>query len=272
MRRLGLALAGACVLLGLAGPAVRSAWRRLTLAASAGAAQGPAVKARLALALLGATLAASGAAGAGSPRPGTPGQTLVRFVQAADASDAAGMWALLSASTRARLGPTLAGFRSGAAARLAHSVGSFERRSLRTILSEQLSGSVGVAAVAGGRTARGRKEYAAYGSALRLERGVWKLELGGSLTLRPLDPEPGARKRTVLQIVSEISAGTRIEDAALWLDGRALPGRASGVSPTDVTVFTTLAAPAGPGRHTVVAFAHAGPAVTARAWAFTVAH
>jgi hypothetical protein len=138
------------------------------------------------------------------------------------------------------------------------------------VVSERVTDVFGVVAIAGVRRAEGRREYGAYGAALRLEQRVWRLELFGPVHIRPIGPDPGAGEKTVLQIASGISsrrggAGT----AVLWLDGVTLQPQVRGPS-RSVTLFANLASPLARGRHNVVVFASGAKDAAAKAWTFSV--
>src|SRR5256885_5842908 len=119
------------------------------------------------------------------PDPGK--QAVDAFVAAAGHGDAKALWALLSAPTRARLGP-FSRFRSATAVELAEGAGSFARGTYKEIVSERVTDRFGVVAIAGFRTAEGAREYATYGTALRLEAGPRRGGAGGAGP-RP-DPRP----------------------------------------------------------------------------------
>lgn len=199
-----------------------------------------------------------------------PAATLERFAEAARERNVGALWQLLSLRTRARLGPTLTDFhrRAGGVERLA---GGFTiKDGYATILSEPLGGGSAVAAV--GRSARrGSSGPDAFATALRFERGAWRVELGGPLRLRPLLPEPGKTIRTSFpQVALEIRSRTPIAEGGLWLDGVAFSAESGGVNNRWVTIWGRTGVPPEPGEHFVVGFARAGHAGAAVAWSFTV--
>lgn len=199
------------------------------------------------------------------------GATLTSFVEAAGAGNAARMWALLSASTRERLGPTPAAFRARRAKQLEKALGSFARRgAYELILAEPINAVWGVAAVAGERLVQGKSEYAAYAAALRFEAGRWKVELDAPVRLRPLAPDPGATKKAHPQLAVEITAGVPIREGGLWLDGIAFPADGGGFDDKHFTIFGEPFDAVANGEHSVVAFAIAGKSATATAWTFRV--
>src|SRR5918999_612546 len=113
----------------------------------------------------------------GVAAPG-PGNVLLEFVQAAGAGKADTMWRQLSGPTQASIGPTLDEFRKTTATELQEGLGTLAKTA-RVILSRELPGDWGVAAIAGEREIEGDTEYYAYGVALAQEGGQWKIELGG---------------------------------------------------------------------------------------------
>lgn len=204
-------------------------------------------------------------------QPARPGDVLTRFVEAAGAGDAKAMWALLSKPTQRRMGPTLAKFQAGPAGELAEGVGAFAKGDYKLILRSQIGSDTAVAAIAGIRVAEGKREYSAYGAALRLEGGKWRLELGGPITVSPIAPRPGEiRQIPPVQLAVELRAKAPILEAGVWLDGQAFPTRGSPLGAKSATAFGEPPAPLGPGRHSVVAFASTARDASAFGWAFTV--
>ena len=198
----------------------------------------------------------------------TPGRVLTRFVRAAEARDAEGMWNLLSVPSQRRLGPTLVGFRNRAATRLARQVGVFVRGRSRIFLTEPITATFAVAAY-GGRTNVGEGQpFGTFAAALRREEGGWRLELGGPIDVRPLGPDPGDTARGTFQIAAGIEANAAVVEAGLWLDGQTVPGRASGVGADRVTVFSESRRRIPRGPHAVVAFASTFADASALAWMF----
>jgi hypothetical protein len=72
-------------------------------------------------------------------------------------------------------------------------------------------------------------------------------------------------RRGATQVATEFSALEDIHDAGLWVDGKAVSAEPRG-TPRHYTAFGP--ATVGRGRHTVVAFAAAGPSARAVAWTF----
>jgi hypothetical protein len=187
-----------------------------------------------------------------------PGVVLRSFVRAARRRDERGMWQRLSAPSRRLLGPGLAAFRRGSAAGLEQELSGLGRRN-RLFLSVTITSSFAVAAVV-----HGSRVYAA---ALRLEDGLWRVELASPIQIKPLRPKPGETVKRRTQLAAEVTAGAPVVEAGLWLDGRAFPSRGGGATPNALTMFGETARLA-PGAHTVVAFASTTAGATARAWAF----
>ncbi len=195
------------------------------------------------------------AAPAGVEAPG-PGKTVLRFVQAARARDAVRMEALLSASTRETLGP-------GALYDLAEDFSGFTGG--RIVLSRALEGGWAVGAVAGRSE---DDDPAAYAAALRLERGSWRLELGGALFGR-LRPGPLEQTDARPELRAEAQAGDEIEELLAWVDDRpvrAFPRRGRFTAEIRGRLDRELAA----GEHTVVVFATTADTAGALAWPFEV--
>jgi hypothetical protein len=189
-----------------------------------------------------------------------PGVVLRDFVQAAARRDEGRMWERLSEPTRQRLGPTLSAFRRRVAPGLERELSALGRRH-ELFLSQTITPRFAVAAVR-----RGSETYAA---ALRLENGLWRLELASPIEIQPLRPKPGETVARRTQLAAEVGAGTPIVEAGLWLDGLAFPSRGGGQTPSRLTMFgetSTLAK----GRHSVVAFASTAANASARSWAFRV--
>jgi hypothetical protein len=187
-----------------------------------------------------------------------PGVVLRNFVRSAARGDERRMWERLSAPTRRRLGPTLAGFRREAAASLEEELRALGRRH-ELILTQTIAPPFAVAAVA-----RGSRVYAA---ALRLENGLWRIELDAPLQVLPLRPKPGETVQRRTQLAAEVKAGTPILEAGLWLDGLAFPTRGGGPTSNALTMFGETAR-LSPGAHTVIAFASTAAHAAARAWSF----
>jgi hypothetical protein len=180
------------------------------------------------------------------------------FVRAAARGDERRMWERLSAPTQRRLGPTLRAFRRGAARALERDLESVGRRH-ELILTQTITAPFAVAAVG-----RGSHVYAA---ALRMEKGLWHVELDAPLQVLPLRPKPGETVQRRTQLAAEVKAGTPILEAGLWLDGLAFPTRGGGPTSNALTMFGETAQ-LSPGVHTVIAFASTAAHAAAQAWSF----
>jgi hypothetical protein len=201
--------------------------------------------------------------------PADPGRDAIEaFVAAARKAQAAGMWGLLSTSSKRRLGPTLAGFRKRAAVELAESVGSFD--TFRMIVSERITAEFGVVAIDGSRLVEGGRERSVYAVPLRLEGTKWRVELGTPVRVRPIGPDPGAREPVVAQVAAAVEGPGGSGTAVLYLDGQTVEPQVRGTA-SNATVFANFDPALAPGRHTVVVFASDGAEAAAGAWAFTVA-
>lgn len=199
---------------------------------------------------------------------GDPGRDLIEaFAAAARAENAGALWSMLSTATKARLGTTLAKFRSGAARELTEGVGSF--RTFHVVVSERVTPEFGVVAIDGTQLASGKPEKAIYAVALRLEGETWKVELGAPVTIRPIGPDAGARERVVAQIAAAVEGPGGSGTAVMYLDGQTLSPQVRG-TPTNSTMFANFDTGLDPGRHTVVVFAAADRDASATAWSFTV--
>jgi hypothetical protein len=187
-----------------------------------------------------------------------PGVVLQDFIRAAARRDERRMWDRLSRPSRRRLGPTLTRFRRRAVRGLENDLAPLGRRN-ELLLSETITASFAVAAV--GRANR------AYAAALRLEDGLWRIELASPVRIEPLRPKPGETVVRRTQLAAEVKAGTAIVEAGLWLDGVAFPSRGGGPSANALTMFgETSTLDRGP--HFAIAFASTQANATARAWAF----
>jgi hypothetical protein len=187
-----------------------------------------------------------------------PGVVLLDLVRAAARGDDRRVWQRLSAPTRRRLGSTLTGFRREAARGLEQELQALGRRP-QLLLSQTIAPPFAVAAVG-----RGSRVYAA---ALRLENGLWRVELDAPLQLVPLRPNPGEVVQRRTQLAAEVKAGMPILEAGIWLDGLAFPTRGGGPTSSALTMFGEAAA-LSRGPHTVIAFASTAAHAAARAWSF----
>jgi hypothetical protein len=220
-----------------------------------------------ALVLLGVVTAGCGGDGSATTQaePETAARTLLRFVEAAGAGDANAMWAELSTTTQGRWGPTVDDFAEGTAIELAEGLGSYARGSYAVVLDEIVAGRWAVAAVTGQREVEGMVERGAYAAAAVLQDGEWKLELGGTPSVTPAQPEPGTVVSGLSRAIANVVSATDQLDARMWLDGHELAGvifRAKKIeAPLELLV---------PGTQVLVAFVADDNHPAATAWAFTV--
>lgn len=192
----------------------------------------------------------------------SPAAVLRRFIAAAGRGDARTEWRLLSPASRRRLGPFSA-FASGVAAELSEGAGSYARSSdLSTALSRALGGGWAVAAVAGTRIVEGTREHSAYAVPLRRVGGAWRIELGGTVELRPEKPAEQPTS-TPVEVSFTAVAKEKLRQIALWVDGRERALRHTAGH------YTSTYAPSG-GGHVAVAFAATSSEAGATAWTFHV--
>ena len=207
----------------------------------------------------------SGAAAAPAPDTVPRLEALERLLGAVERNDEPAMWATLSPTSRRRLGPTLADFRARGARGVRSSLAPFVGRSPRVIVNVTVDRGLGLLAIGGGR---GR---AAFAAPLRRERGAWKVEIDPVFTVQAVRPLPDENVRKRTQLFAEVAAPQRIDASGMWFDG--LPFYARTYSSRDgkhVSMWDEAPQPLTRGRHTVVAFASAGPEAAANAWVFTV--
>lgn len=230
-------------------------------------------------------LAAAACGGSSEPRASTTGSStqtgsaapvatpeaagvLGLFVQAAGRGDAEAMWGLLTTRSQRALGPTLTRFEKKRAKGFETGLGSFAGTGYDVLLSEMTSSGWAIAAIAGERTRRGKREYAAYAAMLAREGNGWRLELGDPLRLELLSPRH-TRTETQPLVAFRAAAEQPIRAAGLWLDGTPLPGRVRGSGAT-IEVTGKPAQPLAVGRHVVIVFASTGNVASAGAAPFRI--
>ncbi len=227
--------------------------------------------------LIALALALAGCGGGGSARttapattapttttPADPGKAAIEaFAAAAREGKADRLWDLLSTSSKQRLGPTLARFRTGTASELTEGLGSIE--DFRTIVSERITPEFGVVAIDGIRA----RKRAVYAAALRLEGKQWKVELGGPVKVRPIGPDPDAREPVVAQIAAAVQGPGGAGTAVMYLDGQVVNPEVRGTA-SNSTLFANFDSGLDRGLHVVVVFASDDREASATAWAFTV--
>lgn len=209
--------------------------------------------------------ACGGEGGPRGERPSPPlaagdaGPLLVAALAAAARhGEAETLWALLSASSKRRAGPTLEEFSRRRAPALARTLAPFAGPGTRVVVSEQVARDLGLVALA-----RGRRALALL---LRLEPAGWRAELPGALALRVLVPRSG-RPATVSRVAVAVRGGGAPGQALIYLDGTPLLTRATVVG-NRTTVEARLLDPPSPGRHVAVALVSRGRRAAAAAWTF----
>jgi hypothetical protein len=205
----------------------------------------------------GAPPSATGTVAAGSKDPGLDAVT--RMIRAVRSRDRVAQWSLLSTSARRRLGPTFPAFRRRGGPELERTLHSFLTHPFRKVVSERIIGRFGVVTIASGRNT--------FATPLRLEHGVWRLDLGESpFSIRVLGPDPGSVSR-VRQIAYEIHGAPEGATAVLYVDGITLQSREA-VARGTATVYANLETALAPGFHNAVAFATHGDSAAAKVWTF----
>jgi hypothetical protein len=237
---------------------------------------------RIALAVAALALLVAGCGGGGEaeaeagtpvvPVSGTPapaaGQVLLRFVQAANRRDAAGMWALLSPQTKETMGPTLPEFRRGLAVDLRNDVATFDAPP-RVVLARRI-GRWAVATVAGDRVLDdGDEEPFAYGAALRDVGGRWLVELGGIAIAVPR-PAPNDEEDSTPTLGAELDASGRLVRTLLWRDAEPQPAERIQGGPFSATIREDVTQPLEEGVHVVTVFATTPETAAAAGWTFDV--
>ena len=223
----------------------------------------------IALRLL-AALAAMGALLAGQTEAATTPESALRLraveqlLHAAAAGDEPAMWATLSGVSRRRLGPSLADFRSRGARGVRAGVAPFARGSYRVILNAPVDQGLGLVAIA--------KRNDALAVPVRREHGAWKVEIDPIFTVEAVRPLPGDQVLRRTQLFAEVSAPGKIDDAAMWFDGRFFVEARGYWSPNKqrMSLWGEAPQPLRKGRHTVIAFASTASETAANAWVFTV--
>jgi hypothetical protein len=198
-----------------------------------------------------------------------PGRLLQAFIGAARRSDEPALWRLLSTSSQAGFGGSLAAFRRDAGEDLVSWLGRV-RAGEQVVLSQRIGRRWAVAAIEGTRLVEGEMDDFAYAAAFRREDGRWRIDLGG-LVVGGVRPEPLDEVEPEPELRADVAAGQQVRTFLLWLDGRALDAAPEAESPFAARVRARPAEPVGEGRHVGVAFASTEDAAGAVAWPFHVA-
>jgi hypothetical protein len=196
-------------------------------------------------------------------------ETLEAFVQAAGRRDAAGMFELMTEASRAKFGPTLAAFESGAGRDLGIVLGAMARDGggYRHVMAQQVTNDWSVAAIRGFVTGNGREEHGAYAVALRRQGDDRLIELAGPVSFNPVAPEPELKSEATPDIAIELSTEEPVLRSVVWVDGRAL---VSNLGPEEVILSAEATTPLAEGRHTVVTYAETQSGAGANAYTFQV--
>jgi hypothetical protein len=191
------------------------------------------------------------------PTGPNPGATLKAMLTAARAGDEQKLGNLIRPDSPDSLVPELI-----------EGLGSFPA-STPVVLSVRIDQQFAVAAIAGPRRAEGTREpFAVYAVALQRYGNQYKASLVSPVQIRPLGPDEGSTHGPISQVAAEFSAPTRVVQAGLWVDGKAIPAEPRG-SPRKFTAFGS-SGKLRRGWHSVVAFAESGGSALARGWAFRV--
>jgi hypothetical protein len=186
----------------------------------------------------------------------SPGAALKVLLTAAHAGDEAKVRRLLVPGSAASLAPELV-----------EGLGSFPVQT-PVILSVKIDARFAVAAIAGPRTAEGMREHAVYAVALKRVGDAYRASIVAPVQIDPLGPDEGSTQASITQVAAQFSAPTRIVQAGLWIDGKAIAADPRGSSKKFTAFGPTPKLR--PGWHSVVAFGEAGGSATARAWTFRV--
>ena len=195
------------------------------------------------------------AACGGKKPPSDPGRDVLgAFIHAAGRGDRQAMRRLLSPESQIRVSPAALAV---LARRVRPLAGGF-----RLVVSERINDDFGLAAAV--------RRPTAFGAALRLVDGDWRLELGGPVRIRPLGPRPGARQRRVRQLAAAIDGAIGGGEALLYLDGFAIPDAKVYRFGKKLSIVANLPKDVPAGDHSVVVFAGSRSSANAQAWTFLV--
>jgi len=98
--------------------------------------------------------------------------------------------------------------------------------------------------------------------------GTWKPDTSGAVKIRILGPD--AKAARLPQVAAEISAKKPLIESGLWVDGKELPVKGGGITPTRGTIYGAPGAPLAKGKHVAVAYGRTDRHATAVAWSFRV--
>lgn len=200
------------------------------------------------------------------PTQPAAGELLTRFVDAAAKGDTDALFAMLTVRAQALYGPTAEAFATSAGQELTEGLGAFRRSGgFEVALSVQATPEWAVAAIAGWITNEGQTAYGAYGLPARKQGGVWKLELGGSVSFNPISPDEQLTTDSTPQIATELDANEPVLESAIWVDRTAIVSK---VSPDALLMNGEVTTPIAPGRHTAVTFAATESSAGVNAFSF----
>jgi hypothetical protein len=100
---------------------------------------------------------------------------------------------------------------------------------------------------------------------------AWQAAAQGTVKIDVLGPKPGSNgNASTPQVAAALSAGDKLAESALWVDGVELLEKGGGLTPTKGTIYGAPAAPLAKGRHTAIAYARTATHAFAVAWTFSV--
>ena len=100
---------------------------------------------------------------------------------------------------------------------------------------------------------------------------AWQAAAQGTVKIDVLGPKPGSKgNASTPQVAAALSAGGKLAESALWVDGVELLEKGGGLTPTRGTIYGAPAAPLTKGRHTAIAYARTATNAFAVAWTFSV--
>ncbi len=103
-----------------------------------------------------------------------------------------------------------------------------------------------------------------------LTGGSWHADSGGNVTITILGPQPGSKAPRQPQVAAELRAARPLVESGLWIDGRELPVKGGGLTPTRGTIYGAPGGKLAPGRHVAVAYGRTDAHAAVVAWSFRV--
>ena len=98
--------------------------------------------------------------------------------------------------------------------------------------------------------------------------GTWKADTSGAVKIRILGPAATAPRMP--QVAAELSAKKPLVESGMWVDGKELPAKGGGLTPTRGTIYGAPGAPLAKGTHVAVAYGRTDQHATAVGWSFRV--